>query len=202
MNQATHYLDASMIYGSSEEQMLSLRKMEGGELLSYKMNITDRSYMSLETTETKACQHGNGTCFRAGDIRANALPQLTLLHTLWMREHNRIAKELSGFNPHWTDEQLFLESKKVVTAFIQHVTYNEWLPALLGVNYTKENGLGSIKDGRNTYDDTADPTVSNSFATAILPFANSMISENIRFGISANMDNIIIIIIIIMLYAL
>ncbi|XP_060858011.1 peroxidase-like [Metopolophium dirhodum] len=179
MNQATHYLDASMIYGSSEEQLLSLRKLKGGELSSYKMNITNGSYMPLETTETKACQHGNGTCFRAGDIRANALPQLTLLHTLWMREHNRIARELSRYNPQWTDEQLFLESKKVVTAFIQHVTYNEWLPALLGVNYTKENGLGPIKDGRNTYDDTADPTVSNSFATAILPFANSMISENI-----------------------
>ncbi|XP_029348713.1 peroxidase-like [Acyrthosiphon pisum] len=176
MNQVTHYLDASMIYGSSEEQMLSLRTMVGGELSSYKMNITNMSYMPLETNETKACQHGNGTCFRAGDIRANALPQLTLLHTLWMRQHNRIAQELSVFNPQWTDEQIFLETKKVVTGFIQHITYNEWLPALLGVNYTKENGLGLSE---NTYDDTADPTVSNSFATAILPFANSMISENI-----------------------
>jgi len=143
--------------------------------------------MPLEITENNACQHGKGTCFRAGDTRANALPQLTVMHTLWMREHNRVAKELAYLNSHWNDEHIFLEAKKIVTACIQHITYNEWLPTLLGVKYTKENGLGLLEDGySNTYDETADPTVSNSFATAILPFANSMISEKIRFGITMN----------------
>jgi len=182
MNQATHYLDASMIYGTTKQQMLSLREMSLGRLLVqrklYWSQILD--IMPLETTDTYFCQNGPGTCFRAGDIRANSFPQLNALYTLWVREHNRVAGELYKEKLFWTDEELFRETKKIVTACIQHITYNEWLPALLGVNYTKKNGLDLGQ--RTTYDETADPSVSNSFATAILPFANSMISDSIRFG--------------------
>ncbi|KAL4103574.1 hypothetical protein QTP88_018935 [Uroleucon formosanum] len=179
MNQATHYLDASMIYGTTEEQTLLLREISLGRLLVQRKLywLPNRDIMPLETNDTNFCQNGPGTCFRAGDIRANSFPQLNALYTLWVREHNRVAKELYKEKLFWTDEELFRETKKIVTACIQHITYNEWLPALLGVNYTKENGLGLGQ--RTTYDETADPTVSNSFATAILPFANSMISDSI-----------------------
>ncbi|CAI6352434.1 unnamed protein product [Macrosiphum euphorbiae] len=181
MNQATHYLDASMIYGTSEQQTLSLRQMSSGQLLVEKKfyHLPSTDLLPLETTDTNFCQNGPGTCYRAGDIRANAYPQLTVVYTMWVREHNRIALEVHKENPFWSDEEIFREAKKIVTAFIQHITYNEWLPALLGVNYTKENGLGLGQ--RTVYDVTADPTVSNSFATAILPFANSMIGDNISF---------------------
>ncbi|CAI6355783.1 unnamed protein product [Macrosiphum euphorbiae] len=178
MNQATHYLDASMLYGITEQQTLSLRRMSHG-LLSvhrdlYHHHRTD--ILPLETTDN-VCQNGPGTCFRTGDIRANAFPQLNAVYTLWVREHNRIARALHKERVFLSDEELFQETKKIVTACIQHITYNEWLPALLGVNYTKENGLGFGQ--RTTYDENADPTVSNSFATAILPFANSMITDSL-----------------------
>ncbi len=29
------------------------------------------------------------------------------LHTLWVRQHNRIARDLTELNPHWNDEQTF-----------------------------------------------------------------------------------------------
>ena len=186
MNQATHYLDGSMIYGSSAKKTWSLRTNLGGQLLtSDNKNQGDPlqpQYMPLEDTESNACFYGSGTCYRAGDIRANALPQLTVMHTLWMREHNRLAKLLSHVNPHWDDERIFQEARKIVTASIQHITYAEWLPALLGENYTRGNGLElSSKGYSNAYNETTDPSVSNSFATAVLPFANSMISDTIRF---------------------
>jgi len=138
--------------------------------------------MPLKDTESNAYQYGSGTCYRTGDTRANALPQLTVMHTLWMREHNRLAKLLSHVNPHWDDERIFQEARKIVTASIQHITYVEWLPALLGENYTRQNGLDLSKKGySDAYNETTDRSVSNSFATAILPFANSMISDTIRF---------------------
>ncbi|KNE87273.1 hypothetical protein PSTG_19346, partial [Puccinia striiformis f. sp. tritici PST-78] len=72
------------------------------------------------------------------------------------------------------------EARKIVTASIQHITYAEWLPALLGENYTRRNGLELPTKGySNAYNETTDPSVSNSFATAILPFANSMLSDTI-----------------------
>ena len=54
------------------------------------------------------------------------------MHTLWMREHNRIARQLAAFNPTWNAETVFQETKRIVTAELQHITYNEYLPAILG----------------------------------------------------------------------
>ncbi|XP_022171593.1 peroxidase-like [Myzus persicae] len=187
MNQATHYLDGSMIYGSSEEQELSVREMSFGRLKEIDLYRYDPEFSSMprETTDTKACQNGIGTCFKAGDIRANSFPQLTALHTLWIKEHNRIALEIHQIKPNLNDFELFHEAKRIVIAAIQHITYFEWLPALLGYNYVKESGLEVLENtygGRTYYDENADPSVSNVFATTILPIAYSMISNIIRLN--------------------
>eukprot|EP00102_Acyrthosiphon_pisum_P011023 XP_008179580.2 PREDICTED: peroxidase-like [Acyrthosiphon pisum] len=191
MNQATHYLDGSMIYGSSAKRTWALRTNLEGQLLT-SMGCDNKSngdslqpqYMPVEETVSNACQYGRGTCYRAGDIRANALPQLTVMHTLWMREHNRLAKLLSHVNPHWDDERIFQEARKIVSASIQHITYAEWLPALLGENYIRRDRLELPTKGySNAYNETTDPSVSNSFATAVLPFANSMVSDTISVSL-------------------
>lgn len=168
-----------MIYGSSAKQTLSLRKKSRGQLLTY-TDDENLQYMPLTNT-SNACQSG-ATCYKAGDIRVNAQPHLTAMHTLWVREHNRIAGQLALINPHWDDERIFQEARKITIASIQHITYNEWLPALLGKKFTKKNDLELLSKGySDSYDETAEPTVSNSFATAILPFANSMFNETLRF---------------------
>lgn len=56
------------------------------------------------------------------------------MHTLWAREHNRVAEELSELNPHWDDETVFQEARRIVIAEMQHITYSQWLPNLLGKN--------------------------------------------------------------------
>ena len=55
------------------------------------------------------------------------------MHTIWVREHNRIARKLSNLNPTWSDESIFQEARRIVIAEMQHITYQEFLPSLLGM---------------------------------------------------------------------
>lgn len=57
---------------------------------------------------------------------------LTSMHTIWLREHNRLVTLLKEINPLWNDDRLFFEARKIVGAVMQRITYGEWLPVVLG----------------------------------------------------------------------
>nr|CAD7574737.1 unnamed protein product [Timema californicum] len=180
MNQATHFLDGSMIYGSTLEQHQKLRSFTNGKMLESR---NGKTYLPLTDKPMHYCQlsSNSATCYKSGDIRVNAHPQLTVMHTVWLREHNRVAGELAALNPHWIDSKLFEEARRIVVAQIQHITYNEWLPLVLGDKYTKKMGLKLKKNGfSEDYDENVNPTVTNSFATAAIRFLYSMMEGNIK----------------------
>lgn len=68
----------------------------------------------------------------AGDGRVNQHPDMAVSQVALLRLHNFLATEFAQLNPQWTDEILYQEARKFVIAIIQHITYNEFLPILLG----------------------------------------------------------------------
>ena len=64
--------------------------------------------------------------------RCHEVSGIGALYAALLREHNRVATELAELNQHWDDETLFQEARRIIIAQIQHITYNEFLPTLLG----------------------------------------------------------------------
>lgn len=108
--------------------------------------------------------------YLAGDIRANEHPVLLSLHTIFVREHNWWCDRLADRDSSWDDEELFQRARKLVGAEMQSVTYNEFLPALLGTG-----ALGSY-DG---FDAAVDPGISVLFATACYRLGHSMVHDDV-----------------------
>lgn len=110
----------------------------------------------------------------------NIEPQLAVIHTIWHREHNRIADKLAKLNPNWSDEILYQEARRIVIAEIQHVTYKEWLPIVLGRWYIRAVGLIVGNNYSRNYNSDDEPSVSNEAATAALRFLNSLMQGKLR----------------------
>lgn len=84
-----------------------------------------------------------------GDGRASEQPGLTSIHTIFMREHNRLADGLRELNPRWEDERLYQTARRIEVAEYQHIVYNEFLPRILG--NTAMNLYGLSLESPNQY---------------------------------------------------
>jgi peroxidase len=174
LNQNTHWLDGSTVYGSTNETMNTLRSFRNGQLLM--SNLTGRQLLPI----SPACN--NSACFYAGDSRATEQPQLAVMHTIWAREHNRVAAQLLRLNPTWTDETVFQEARRIVVAEIQRITYDEWLPNLINSTYLSQYGLLSSAPGFFTGYSTPHSSgpISNEFATAAFRMGHSMVQGTVQ----------------------
>ncbi|KAF3424880.1 hypothetical protein E2986_02079, partial [Frieseomelitta varia] len=182
LSQVTSYLDASTVYSSNAFQSDALRLFRNG-LLQYGKIETQRPV--LPKLDSDLCRRGSlsTNCFRAGDGRLGEQPALTSLHVAFLRLHNRIATKLAALNAHWSDEKLFQESRRIVAAIVQHITYREFLPIVLGQDVMKIFGLELLKKGYyEGYDPTVDPTIANGFSTAAYRFGHSLVQQSfVRF---------------------
>lgn len=161
---ASDHLDLSQVYGSTEETSNHLRSHEDGKLKT-------ESFSSTHNDNNNNCLFKNdASCVRSGDSRANVSPYMIVQHKIFQQSHNNIAKQLKALNPQWTDEMLFQSARKINRAIFQKITYEEWLPMVVGHRLAIQ-----IRTSDEEMSSTAVRGVSNEFATAAIRFYNSML---------------------------
>lgn len=70
--------------------------------------------------------------FDLGDPRVNIQPDMAVQTISLLRLHNTLCEELKRINPSWNDERLYQEARRLLIGMYQHVTYNEFVPVLVG----------------------------------------------------------------------
>jgi peroxidase len=121
LNYATTWLDLSALYGSTREVALKLRSFEGGKLLAQKSTYIDHlgEYLPYNTMgvpiSTKPGVNPENL-FAGGDPRTNEDWILLAVHTLLLREHNRLCGILAKKHPEYDDEQLYQTVRLLMSA--------------------------------------------------------------------------------------
>ena len=202
-NEITAFIDGSGVYGSDEERADFLRSFDNG-LLKTTIGSNGESQLPYNLQGQDAFGNANGfgapseDLYLAGDVRANEQIGLTANHVLFVREHNRLATEISerleadesaivtqyesfksGYLSHHPsaseadikDEYLYQAARKVVGAQIQVITYQEFLPILIGE---------TLLEDYSGYKPYIDPAVSNEFANAAYRLGHTLLNNQIH----------------------
>ena len=150
VNAVTSVLDLSQIYGSDAATAASLRNADGTLITSAGNNppIVDGQFVG-------------------GDIRASENPDLTAVDTLFVREHNDWVAKLHAEQPALTGDQLYDMARAITTAEYQSITYNEYLPTLLG---------GGALSAYQGYNPAVSTQIFEEFSTAAFRFGHAIIS--------------------------
>ena len=166
INEISAFIDASNVYGSDAERAEALRTMDG----TGKLKVSEGDLLPFNIDGLPNADSTSSEFFFAGDFRANEQVALTAMHTIWVREHNFWADIINMLLRFLPGDVKYEWARAIVAAEMQAITYEEFLPILLGPNalppYTG-------------YKAEVNPGISNSFATAAYRFGHTMLPEEL-----------------------
>jgi hypothetical protein len=119
LNEISTWIDASNVYGSDPERASALRTLDG----TGRLNTSEGDLLPFNTDGLPNAGGDSPSLFLGGDVRANEQVGLTALHTLFVREHNRLAHEIVADHPRWSGNQIYEKSRQLVGAQMQVTFY-------------------------------------------------------------------------------
>lgn len=145
---SSHQIDLNQVYGNSQAQTHALRTMsskatERGQLRTSLQNgeafapflflpdgTKDPAYAALpepERFDYLASPEGVRTMFAFGGERANISPNVAMVNTLFIREHNRLARILVSNNAGWSDDRVFETARLINIALLIKIVVAEYI---------------------------------------------------------------------------
>jgi hypothetical protein len=116
VNTASHWWDASQLYGSDEKVQQTVRSGESG-----KLRVEPDRLLPIDPA----------TGVEVTGVSGNWWLGLDLMHTLFTLEHNAICDRLRANYPSWSDQELFDRARLVNAALLAKIHTVEWTPAIL-----------------------------------------------------------------------
>ena len=128
LNTETHWWDSSQLYGggTTAQDQLPRRSGQDGKLLIGPGNL-------LVFPDDPALSPAFTPGWWLG---------LTMMSTIFVREHNAIADALKRAYPQWTDEDLYQRARLITSALIAKIHTTEWTPAIIA-HPTTITGMGA-----------------------------------------------------------
>lgn len=165
LNSLSSFLDLSAVYGNTKERSKALRAFSGG-----KLRVSNFNMLPVNTFDLENFPRNSDQFYLAGDTRANEVPPLTAIHTVWMREHNQLCDSLRRSFPTWNDELLYQFARRINIINFQRIVIEEFFPHMTGRCFHRYGG----------YRPRLDPRVSTIFSTAGFRIGHTLVGPNIR----------------------
>lgn len=148
-NTSNHEIDLSTLYGRTVEQTRALRLLNNdkgrkGRLKSQRLG--DEEFAPFLYDEDLKIKPEFGTLdlpvmseafqnnreilskiFAFGGDRTNASPQVAMINTLFLREHNRSAGIIEEANPRWDDEHVFQVARNIMIVLFLKIIIEEYI---------------------------------------------------------------------------
>lgn len=168
--QITPYIDGTPFYGDyiNPKRAAALREYTLG-----KLRLTPAGFPMRDPANPRE--------FLAGDVRASENAVLSALHTLFARQHNKMAALVHTKAASWGDEQLYWKARRIVVAQWQKILYEEWLPALMGSFYDQtafgQDGVAAACE--SSHGVSGDTLMKTEFAQSVFRFGHSLVTNKV-----------------------
>ena len=156
-NTSNHEIDLCTLYGRTHIQTMALRlcsnvKGKKGRLKSQDINGEEYSpflYNSAGTEiveefvvldpplgQTKLPAEQKAKLFAVGGDRVNSVPQTSMLNTLLLREHNRLAGEIETTHPDWDDTRVFETTRNTIIVLFIKIVVEDYINHISPLPFT------------------------------------------------------------------
>lgn len=181
INILTSALDLVAVYGASSLRNREVSERDGlGEQTGRLLTSGNGGRLPINRRRAFNAPDNSSRFFLAGDHRANEHPLLLALHTIFLREHNRLVrliKTRDGGNP--IGKEVYKIARAMNIAQFQKIVFEEFYPAITGKHMDPYTG----------FKPNVDPTISDIFSGAAFRIGHTMVSENLpRWGKSGRLN--------------
>lgn len=145
-NTSNHEIDLCTLYGRSYAQTNALRlsadtKGQKGRLRSqiinneeyppyyYRDGKVDPDFVALDPPlgQSDLDDARKATLFAVGGDRVNSVPQVAMINTLFLREHNRLAGRIEASHPDWDDTRIFETTRNTIIVLFIKVMIEDYI---------------------------------------------------------------------------